>query len=333
MDRMVVGQRFIVRGYVENLEVAGRGWIDLVRNLRIRRVLRDERDLLVRLKIAESGYDVRSFGGVIETETSETHEEFYQYSDAESRIRSVFQALLLFKEKLLKLPLLMHGEESFTRKESFTRIGKGTRFARHSTPEWTRSVSSFHRGPLRLETADFNLLKKFWFVFDRVPLPPYLQSSLFRFEKASEWAGIESNEMHRFVEYVTSMESLFLTQEPEASFKLATRMATLIGEKPRQRKEVFAFMRRAYDLRSKIVHGVPPSKIQLVKLNVDGRKFEFDLKEALGFLHSYSRSSICSVIYLLNVKFVDGNKPTLVEKLDSALLDQRYANRLRRFCY
>lgn len=60
----------------------------------------------------------------------------------------------------------------------------------------------------------------------------------------------------RLIDQMISFEALFLSNiQDELKFRLATRVASLIGNSSDQKKELFNLMRKAYDLRSDIVHG------------------------------------------------------------------------------
>ena len=70
---------------------------------------------------------------------------------------------------------------------------------------------------------------------------------------------------HRFISFVTCLESLFCTSSNEIAFQLASRIAWFIGsDEYKKRATIFAMAKRLYRLRSKIVHGV---KYKSTKIN------------------------------------------------------------------
>lgn len=84
-----------------------------------------------------------------------------------------------------------------------------------------------------------------------------LQTALTRFH--SSYTGQIEN---RIVDQMISFESLYLGDSQESRYKLAMRVAFLLGKE--NKKAIFDDMKKAYDARSKIVHGnEPPNRIEL----------------------------------------------------------------------
>jgi len=67
----------------------------------------------------------------------------------------------------------------------------------------------------------------------------------------------------RVASFCTAMESLFATSSYELAHQLAERMAVFLSDQPNERERVYREVKRAYKLRSKVVHGdvLKPSKI------------------------------------------------------------------------
>ena len=60
------------------------------------------------------------------------------------------------------------------------------------------------------------------------------------------------------IDYWIALESLFVPDSTqELKYRASLRIATFIGETPGERKAAYKDLRDSYDLRSKIVHGVP----------------------------------------------------------------------------
>jgi hypothetical protein len=55
--------------------------------------------------------------------------------------------------------------------------------------------------------------------------------------------------------YITCLEILFSNDSAELAHKLSERVACFLELAPKRRREVFAIVKRAYNLRSKVVHG------------------------------------------------------------------------------
>lgn len=59
----------------------------------------------------------------------------------------------------------------------------------------------------------------------------------------------------KIVSYCTALECLFTTSNSEVNHRIAERVAVLIGTLESEKKEVYSLIKKAYDYRSKIVHG------------------------------------------------------------------------------
>ena len=59
----------------------------------------------------------------------------------------------------------------------------------------------------------------------------------------------------RIVMYVSFLETLFSTDTSELAHKLADRVAWFVAEGEKDRKEVYARMKRVYNARSRVIHG------------------------------------------------------------------------------
>lgn len=68
----------------------------------------------------------------------------------------------------------------------------------------------------------------------------------------------------RIIDQMIAFESLYLSDPQELTYKLALRTAFLLGKRKDKRKAIFSDMKKAYDYRSRIVHGgSPPSREEL----------------------------------------------------------------------
>jgi hypothetical protein len=84
----------------------------------------------------------------------------------------------------------------------------------------------------------------------------------------------------RVIDQMIAFEALFLGGEQELQYRLALRVASLIGEDAASRKRIFDDMRDAYQLRSKIVHG--SARIDRGKLERILPKTEEYLRRSIG---------------------------------------------------
>ena len=70
-----------------------------------------------------------------------------------------------------------------------------------------------------------------------------------------------------FLDLMITLENLFLKgTHQELSYKLSMRMAYVLGEGQKDRIDIFNFIKDAYNLRSKIVHGEKSDKLNNQKL-------------------------------------------------------------------
>jgi hypothetical protein len=59
----------------------------------------------------------------------------------------------------------------------------------------------------------------------------------------------------KIANYCSALETLFTTDSAELAHKLAERVAFFLGERGQNRRDVFATVKSAYNVRSKLVHG------------------------------------------------------------------------------
>lgn len=59
----------------------------------------------------------------------------------------------------------------------------------------------------------------------------------------------------KIVSYITALECLFTTSQSELSHRVSERVALLIGKSKTDKTETYKLLKKAYDVRSKIVHG------------------------------------------------------------------------------
>ena len=131
----------------------------------------------------------------------------------------------------------------------------------------------------------------------------YLQIAISRFNLGSEEKHLEN----KLIDYFIAFEALYVLDRSELSYRLALRVATLIAESSKEKKDIFKFMRDSYTLRSSIIHGNPP-KI---------RKKTIDMKQYLPKLENCLRRSIIKFFRLIN-KFK--NQSDILDYIDSNIL-------------
>ncbi|OGO24828.1 MAG: hypothetical protein A2Z28_08285 [Chloroflexi bacterium RBG_16_51_9] len=90
----------------------------------------------------------------------------------------------------------------------------------------------------------------------------------------------------RLIYQVIAFESLYLHNDQELTYKLALRIAFLLGKRRDKRKTILSDIKQAYNYRSRIVHGDNPPK-------------RVTLKPAIAKTEDYLRHSIKTFLQLL----------------------------------
>jgi len=283
--------------------------LDLRADLRIRGVLKEERKEMYGGEIKGFDRSIDSVSCVIETQLASEKDPWDRGAFFDQRLEqeSVLEALLIYRDRLTKR------QRENLRPGQFKQVDVHTEFDKSVSPMWQHFVSLHHRFELEFQSEDRGPFKALWEKLNRSQKKaPYLEIGLGRLSLASQKAGEPGEVLYRLVDYVSSTEALLTVDEPEVSFKLPARMATLLGRSPKESQDVYDFMRQAYKLRSKLVHGEAPKKLLPFKV----RQTEVDFEEVLGRLHSYSRECIRFVIELVEADFED--KEELLRFLDLA---------------
>jgi hypothetical protein len=152
-------------------------------------------------------------------------------------------SLRLFKKTLVAL-----GPDYIVQKRPFKRLieGSGARFHVPEDEEeylLTREeLSDFRSWHSRLCSIDFRNNAR-------------LSRALWRFEM-SYTTGL----LHQIVDLMIGFESLYLAEESELAYKVAMRASFFLGRTTEERHIVYKTLKRAYTLRSTIVHGGDPYK-------------------------------------------------------------------------
>lgn len=110
------------------------------------------------------------------------------------------------------------------------------------------------------------------------------------------------------IDYCTILESLVCENESELKFKFALRTALLIEMPDMDRKDVFEFLKKVYNIRSRLVHG---SEISLQMFSSENANIVFNLENIVAV-------TLVTYIELVNSGF---NKKQIIEKLDHMALE------------
>jgi hypothetical protein len=117
----------------------------------------------------------------------------------------------------------------------------------------------------------------------------------------------------RFVDSISALEAVF-GSDSESAFKLAFRLACLLGTDDSERSTLFNFFRAAYDARSKVVHGD----------EIKTRHAEILQQEEA--LRAHTRKILLGCLTIASAMTIEA----LVEGLDARLLNSGEREKIRR---
>lgn len=113
--------------------------------------------------------------------------------------------------------------------------------------------------------------------------------------------------------YMTCMEVLFSTETAELTYRLSQRVAYFLGDTSEQRKEIFLTMKRAYGIRSRILHGdtLPPkseSNLENVSSEIDSllRRIFLKILGSKELVDQFEQPSTKLEEYFLDLIFQKG---------------------------
>lgn len=116
-----------------------------------------------------------------------------------------------------------------------------------------------------------------------------LQTAIVRFDFSYD-VGL----IYRPIDLMIAFEALYLAEEQELAYKLATRAAYLLGNTQERRTFVYSALRKAYILRSKLVHGGDiPHEVKIAK------RYSFETHEFVLEVEDLLRESIKKFMDLL----------------------------------
>lgn len=151
-------------------------------------------------------------------------------------------------------------------------------------------VKPFIANPYKLFTSEIDAFKTFWHENENNLLKKNtLSVGLRRFSQST----IRDNSEDRIIDLMIASEAFFLTDgNSELQYKFAQRAAMYLGKNADQKKIIFEFMKKIYEVRSKIVHGDVP---KLPKKS-DGLIYA-TLDDACDDLEEYLRQAIKKIIH------------------------------------
>ena len=182
--------------------------------------------------------------------TSKTEEAPTVQATAIERATAILHALHVFKDGRVSIPGLVHFSPDWPLEGStnfqYLNPGRMPWFNKYDLP--------------RNEVDEFSA---FWKRFQNVTTKGALANAARRFSYASDRDRYDD----RLVDLMIAAESLFLAdikERGELKYRLSLRAAFFIESPEYSRREIFKHMKRAYDARSAVVHGLgEPGREQL----------------------------------------------------------------------
>ena len=144
----------------------------------------------------------------------------------------------------------------------------------------------------------------------------YLDIALRRFNLGVEDPNIED----KFIDFMISLEALFMGGTAELTYKFSNRVAVLLGETDVEKEDIKTFMVKAYNVRSSTVHG---EKVRPVCINEQNIPLETMVEK----IEEIVRKSILCFIKLSKTY---KDKDAVLKELDRSLLNRAAWQKLRR---
>jgi hypothetical protein len=125
------------------------------------------------------------------------------------------------------------------------------------------------------------------------------------------------NPLDKLIDLAISMESLYVSGPGDITLKLVNRSSTLLAKNDKEREDYWSFMKKAYSIRSGIVHGE-----ELRNTEINGKNYTVD--DIIEKLIVLTQKSI--VIYSELINHYDGKNKIekIYEDIDRALINKLF---------
>lgn len=291
--------------------------IHLGKGLRIRQISDMEKIGYLRLMEGSWGFPT-SFRGLIILNIKSVLEKTYLHrketpidtSSCRESFEDVVTALRLFKSGSVDFNVLCTASVSWQPHLGTSYSSQG-RYTSPLGPKYTivkSEVKPFKRVWKRY--------KKYRTERAKLKSNKYLEIALRRFNLGIEEADFEN----KMIDYLISLEALYLPERQELTYKLSNRVATLLGKEEKETEEIRKIVAKAYDLRSDVVHGKDVRPIKIEGKTIQPTDFASRVEE-------YVRKSIRSFIALSKTY---KKQETLIKELDKSLLNLKLRKKLHR---
>lgn len=129
-----------------------------------------------------------------------------------------------------------------------------------------------------------------------------------------------TSQIDQLIDLMISLESLYVSSSRgEITVRLSNRMATVLGKKHADREDLWKFTKKAYNIRSGIIHG---EGLRSTKIN--GKTYTLD--EIIQKLFQLNRQSILIFIKLVTYYDEKNKIDKISDDIDKALINRDFLN-------
>lgn len=230
----------------------------------------------------------------------ETKSKRYDINEQQRKINDFLSALGIFKMEPIQIRDIVCILPTFYPVEQRSRIGMIIRRGQPSTYP-------------KLSKQDVPRFSKFYSRYKTIEKPRKLKNAIQRFNYGLQSLSFED----KVIDFMISLESLF-GSSAELTHKISIRVALLLGQNDFDTECLRNFVKKMYNLRSKIVHG-DDTTYELQKIKITKNRAKEKLK-------TITRDSIISYLYLLESGIKSKDIP---EYLDTAISNQTVREEIR----
>lgn len=291
--------------------------LDLGKGLKIRRISNMEKSEYLgeipfgmELLTPLDGSDIFSVNYVLEATYISGKGDPINTSSCRERFEDIVTALRLFKSGSVDFNVLRMAPISWQPLSGISYGSKG----RYRSPFGQKYT---------LVKSEMKQFKRIWkrykrFRTERAKLRSnkYLDIALRRFNLGIEEPDFEN----KMIDYLISLEALYLPERGELTYRLSNRVAALLGTRKKEAEGIRKIVAKAYDLRSGIVHGEKVRPIKIERKTIQPNDFASKVEE-------YLRKSIRLFIVLSKTY---KRQDRIIEELDKSLFNIKLRNKLHR---
>ena len=190
------------------------------------------------------------------------------------------------------------------------------------TSPWIHHDDKFENNITYQQVLQFNKKdkRKFTFIYGTQKFADYTikGNSFVRISKNRFISALSRpSQLDKLIDLAISMESLYVSGPGDITLKLVNRSSTLLAKNDKEREDIWSFMKKAYNIRSGIVHGE-----ELRNTEINGKNYTVD--DIIEKLVILTQKSI--VIYSELINHYDGKNKIekIYDDIDRALINKLF---------